>query len=138
MAGLRRFGVSADKDLVERFDRHIKKKGYANRCEALRDLMRAALVEEAWESNAQAVGTVTLVYNHHDPGLEAQLTDIQHRAHGNVVANMHSHLDHDNCLEVVMLRGKAKVIKRLADRLISAKGVKHGRLVMSAGGKALP
>jgi len=137
MVELKRFGVSIEEDLLDKFDRLIKKHGYENRCEALRDLMREALVEEAWDGNAETVGTVTLVYDHHDPGLEGRLTDVQHDYHEVVVSGMHSHLNHRDCLEVVILRGRAKVIKELANKLISAKGVKHGQLVMSAAGKAL-
>jgi len=132
-----RFGVSVAEDLLARFDRLIARKGYPNRCEALRDLMRKALIEQAWETNANTVATVTLVYDHHDPGLESHLTEVQHHAHENVVAAMHSHLDEHNCLQVVILRGKAKDIRPLADKLISAKGVKHGEVVMTAAGKAL-
>jgi CopG family transcriptional regulator, nickel-responsive regulator len=136
MAQLKRFGVSIEEDLLEKFDRLIRKRGYENRCEALRDLMREALVEQAWDGNAETVGTVTLVYDHHDPGLEGRLTDIQHDFHEVVVSGMHSHLNHRDCLEVIILKGKARVIRDLADKLISAKGVKHGQLVMSAAGTA--
>lgn len=137
MAELKRFGVSIEEDLLKKFDALIKKRGYANRCEALRDLMRESLIEEAWQSNGEAVGTVTLVYDHHDPGLGGRLTDIQHDYHEIVVSGVHSHLNHHDCLEVIILKGKAKRIKDLADRLICAKGVKHGRLVMSGAGETL-
>jgi CopG family nickel-responsive transcriptional regulator len=123
--------VSVEKELLGKFDRLIARKGYANRCEALRDLMRQALIEKAWDENALTVATVTLVYDHHDPGLEAALTEIQHHHHENVVAAMHSHLDEHDCLQVIILRGKAKAIKHLADELIAAKGVKHGDMVMT-------
>jgi CopG family transcriptional regulator, nickel-responsive regulator len=136
MAELKRFGVSVEEDLIERFDRLIKKRGYANRCEALRDLMREALIEEAWETNAETVGTVTLLYDHHDPGLGQRLTDIQHDYHEVVISGVHSHLNHHDCLEVIILKGKAQTIKALADKLISTKGVKHGRLVRSGSGTA--
>lgn len=137
MDKLTRFGVSVEKELLGKFDRLIEKKGYANRCEALRDLMRKALIEKAWDENVSVVATVTLVYDHHDPGLEAQLTEIQHHHHDTVVAAMHSHLDERDCLQVIILRGKAKGVKHLADELIAAKGVKHGDVIMTAGGKAL-
>ena len=135
---LKRFGVSVDAALLAKFDRFAGKRGYANRCEALRDLMRKALVKEAWNTNAVTVATVTIIYDHHDPGLSDELTRIQHDFHKNVVASMHAHIDSHDCMEVIMLRGRAKGIKKLADSLISAKGVKHGELVMSAAGKALP
>ena len=137
MGAVARFGVSVEKELLAKFDRLIEKKGYANRSEALRDLMRRALIERAWDENAATVATVTLVYDHDDPGLEAELTEIQHHHHDNVVAAMHSHLDEHDCLQVIILRGKAKAIKHLADELIAAKGVKHGDMVMTAGGKAI-
>ena len=137
MGALKRFGVSVEKELLAKFDRLIARKGYTNRCEALRDLMRATLIEKAWTDNAPTVATVTLVYDHHDPGLEAELTEIQHHHHENVVAAMHSHLDEEDCLQVIILRGKARAIKKLADALISAKGVKHGDTVMTAGGRVL-
>jgi len=137
MGQLVRFGVSVEKDLIGRFDRLIARRGYANRCEALRDLMRQALIEKAWDEDAPVVATVTIVYDHHDPGLEAELTEIQHHHHDSVVAAMHSHLDAHDCLQVVILRGKAKAVKHLAEELIAAKGVKHGGMVMTAGGSAI-
>ncbi len=134
---VKRFGVSVEADLLKSFDNLIAKRGYANRCEALRDLMRQALVDEAWDRNAEIVGTITLVYDHHDPGLVAELTHLQHHHSANVIATMHAHVNRDDCVEAVLVRGKAKAIKRLADALISTKGVKHGQLAMSAAGKAL-
>lgn len=128
---LKRFGVSIESRLLAGFDKLIARRGYATRSEAIRELMRKSLIDEAWNANGPAVATVTLVYDHHDPGLEGTLTDIQHHHHGLVVAAMHSHLDHENCLQVIILRGKAKVIRRVADALISAKGVKHGEMVMT-------
>jgi len=138
MARMTRFGVSVEKGLLAEFDRLIARRGYPTRCEALRDLMRQALISQAWDENVQTAATVTLVYDHNDPGLEAKLTDIQHHFHDNVVAAMHSHLDEHDCLQVIILKGKAKAIRKMADALISAKGVKHGDIVMTAAGKALP
>ncbi len=137
MAGMTRFGVSVEEELISAFDRLIARRGYANRSEAIRDLMRKTLVEKAWDANAETVATVTLVYDHHDPGLEAVLTEIQHESHKSVVASEHTHLNRHDCLEVVILKGRAKVIRDLADRLIAAKGVKHGEVVTTAAGKAL-
>ncbi len=138
MSTLVRFGVSVEKELIERFDRLIEDKGYGNRSEAIRDLMRGELVAEKWRvGNRQAVGTLTVIYDHSRTEVEKQLTGMQHAAHGNVISSMHVHLDKERCLEVIALRGKAKEIKRLADRLLSRKGVKHGQLVMTTQGDEL-
>jgi len=130
---LSRIGVSIDSDLLDRFDGYIASKGYENRSEAFRDLIRDHLVESAVVSPAaQVVGTVTLIYDHHKRLLPEKLTDIQHKHHDVVISTVHAHLDHHNCLEVVVLRGKSKDVQKLADELISTKGVQHGRLVMSS------
>ena len=133
MGDLSRIGVSIDADLLRRFDSFIADKGYENRSEAFRDLIRERLVDSAVIGpNAFVVGTVTLVYDHHTRLLPEKLTDIQHEHHDIIISTMHAHLDHENCLEVIVLRGKSKDVQRLADRLISTKGVQHGRLVMSS------
>lgn len=133
MAELSRIGVSIDADLLRRFDSYISDKGYQNRSEAFRDLIRDRLVDSAVIGpNAFVVGTVTLIYDHHTRLLPEKLTDIQHEHHDIIISTMHAHLDHENCLEVIVLRGKSKDVQRLADRLISTKGVQHGRLVMSS------
>jgi CopG family nickel-responsive transcriptional regulator len=132
---LSRIGVSLDSELLRRFDSFISDRGYENRSEAFRDLIRDRLVGFAVEaSNAMVVGTVTLIYDHHTRLLPEKLADLQHESHQVVISTLHAHLDHDTCLEVVLLRGKSKVVQRLADQLISTKGVQHGRLVMSAPG----
>jgi len=133
MAELSRIGVSIDSDLLHRFDSYIADQGYENRSEAFRDLIRDRLVGSAVvASNAWVVGTVTLIYDHHKRLLPEKLADIQHDHHEIVISTLHAHLDHERCLEVVILRGKSKEVQHLADRLISAKGVQHGRLVMSS------
>jgi CopG family transcriptional regulator, nickel-responsive regulator len=133
MGDLSRIGVSIDSELLGRFDRFIADKGYENRSEAFRDLIRAQLVGSAVVApNALVVGTVTLIYNHHTRLLPEKLTDLQHAHHGVVISTLHAHLDGDSCLEVVVLRGKSKDVQHLGDLLISTKGVQHGRLVMSA------
>ncbi len=131
MAELSRIGVSIDSDLLHRFDSYIAGKGYENRSEAFRDLIRDRLVESAVVAG-NVVGTVTLIYDHHTRLLPEKLTDLQHEYHDVVISTLHAHLDHERCLEVVILRGKSKRVQQLADRLISIKGVQHGRLVMSA------
>ena len=133
MGILSRIGVSIDSDLLQRFDAFITDKGYENRSEAFRDLIRDRLVDSAVVSgNSFVVGTVTLIYDHHTRLLPEKLTDLQHESHDLIISTLHAHLDHENCLEVVVLRGNSKDVQKLADRLISTKGVQHGRLVMSA------
>jgi CopG family nickel-responsive transcriptional regulator len=133
-----RFGVSIDKVLIERFDRLIKKKGYTNRSEAIRDLIRDNLVSEEWESSStETVGTITIVYSHDTKELTDTLTDLQHHYYDSIVSSMHIHIDEHNCLEVIVVRGKSGEIKAIADRLISTKGVKHGKLSLTTTGKHL-
>src|SRR5271157_5195194 len=125
--------VSINTDLLHRFDSFIADQGYENRSEAFRDLIRDRLVGSVVIApTALVVGTVTLIYNHHTRLLPEKLTDLQHESHAIVISTLHAHLDHENCLEVVLLRGKSKDVQKLADRLISTKGVQHGRLVMSS------
>ncbi len=133
MGDLSRIGVSIDSELLRRFDSFIADKGYENRSEAFRDLIRDRLVGSAViAANTRVVGTVTLIYDHHTRLLPEKLTDLQHENHEIVISTLHAHLDHESCLEVVVLRGKSKDVQKLADRLISTKGVQHGRLVMSS------
>lgn len=128
-----RFGVSIDEKLLERFDELIGEKGYANRSEAIRDLIRDTLVAEKWEKGKDAVGSLTLVYDHHVRGVDDKLTDLQHEHYTSVIASMHAHLDEHNCMEVIIIKGKTDDIKRIADSLIASRGVKHGKLVMTTG-----
>jgi CopG family nickel-responsive transcriptional regulator len=127
--------VAIDTGLLERFDRLIAGRGYTNRSEAFRDMIREELVEQSWESpESQVVGTVTLVYDHHARLLGEKLTGIQHEYHRSVLSTLHVHLDHDLCLEVIVIRGRAGAVRSLADALISTKGVKHGRLTLTTSG----
>jgi CopG family transcriptional regulator, nickel-responsive regulator len=133
MTDLSRTGVSIDAGLLKQFDQFIQSRGYANRSEALRDLIRDHLVATSVVApDAEVVGTVTLIYDHHSRLLPEKLTDIQHEHHEAIISTVHAHLDHDTCLEVVVVKGKSKLIQNLADLLISTKGVQHGRLVMSS------
>jgi CopG family nickel-responsive transcriptional regulator len=135
MSNLVRFGVSIDERLLDRYDELIAERAYVNRSEALRDLIRGALVEEQWElGDAEAVGTVTLVYDHHSHDLADKLTEAQHTHREEIVSTLHVHLDAAHCLEVVVLRGVARDIKRIADGLIGTKGVKHGEFVATTTG----
>lgn len=136
--GLRRFGISLDATLLKDFDGLISKKGYVNRSEAIRDLIRDSLVREEWEEgNRETVGTITIVYSHNTRELVDVLTDLQHRFYTSIISSLHVHLDGHNCLEVLVIRGKGKDIKKIADRLIGTKGVKHGRLSLTTTGKDL-
>ncbi len=133
MSELERFGVSMPADLLAQFDRAIEDAGYANRSEALRDLARRYLVDRRWQkAEGEVVGTITLIYDHHVPGLTGQLTQMQHDAQATVICTTHVHLDHRNCAEVIVVQGEAEDIRHLADRMISTRGVKHGELVCTA------
>ncbi|MBI2393382.1 MAG: nickel-responsive transcriptional regulator NikR [Deltaproteobacteria bacterium] len=131
MSDLVRFGIAVDADLLERFDERIGEKGYANRSEAIRDLIRADLLERSDDPQAPATGTLTLVYDHHVRELTDKLTDMQHDLGHHVISTLHVHLDHDHCLEVVVLRGPAGVIEQAAQRIVATKGVIHGRLTLT-------
>ena len=138
MADLVRFGVSMDGKLLNQFDELIERKSYVNRSEAVRDLVRSALVEDQWtRADEETVGTVTIVYDHHTRELSDKLTEHQHAHHHAIVSALHVHLDEHNCLEVVVLKGKAGEVKKIADELIGAKGVKHGKLVSTTTGRDL-
>jgi CopG family nickel-responsive transcriptional regulator len=135
MSELSRIGVAIDSDLLEKFDHLIASRGYTNRSEAFRDMIRDELVETASEQpDREVVGTVTLVYDHHVRMLSDRLTDMQHDHHHHILSTLHVHLDHDNCLEVLVMRGKSAKVKHIADALISTKGVKHGRMVITTSG----
>jgi CopG family nickel-responsive transcriptional regulator len=137
MANLFRFGISLEKKLLDEFDALIKRENYSNRSEAFRDLIRQELVKEEWRGAGEVVGAITLVYDHHKRELVNKLTDIQHDFQGMIISTQHIHLDHDNCLELIAVRGSPANISRLADTLKSAKGVKHGTLSMSSTGRSL-
>ncbi len=137
MNKLARFGVSLDEDLLAEFDRLIERRSYTNRSEAIRDLIRDSLVGQEWNENRDTVATITFVYDHHVPDLTRKLTHIQHDVQAHILAGMHVHLDHDHCLEVLVARGKGAAIRKVADALLSVKGVKHGKLTMTTTGKGL-
>jgi CopG family transcriptional regulator, nickel-responsive regulator len=138
MSELSRIGVAIDSELLGKFDRLIASRGYSNRSEAFRDLIRDELVQKTWEHpDSMVVGTVTLVYDHHVRLLNEKLTDLQHSHFHHILSTLHVHLDHDNCLEVLVVRGKAAAVKKIADALISTKGVKHGRLTLTSTGAGL-
>ena len=129
-----RFGVSIVEPLLEKFDALIEEKGYTNRSEAIRDLIRDKLVEYEWEKNAgteDAIGTITIIYDHHTREIGDKLTDIAHDNHDLVISTMHVHLTHTSCLEVMVVKGTGDQIRSFADTLISIRGVKHGKLVIT-------
>lgn len=131
-----RFGVSLDKDLLGKFDKLCGERKYANRSEAIRDLIRNELVKEEWsKGRGQVSGVISIVYDHHKRELVDHLINIQHDHQSLIIASQHIHLDHDNCLEVIIIKGAPPAIKSLASRLRSVKGVKHGELVMTTVGK---
>jgi CopG family transcriptional regulator, nickel-responsive regulator len=127
-----RFGVSVEPELLKKFDALIKKEGYANRSEAIRDLIRKNLiVEKQKDINKNAIGTLTMVYDHHTGNLTNKLLQIQHDHTNEILTTTHVHIDHDNCLEVLVLEGKIKNIQQLSDSIKSLKGIKHGELVIT-------
>jgi len=138
MSELTRFGVSIDSQLIKKFDALVARKGYATRSEAIRDMIRDSLVEQEWESeDRETVGTITIVYNHHTRELEHALTDMQHKSFHQIVSALHVHLDAHNCLEVLVVKGMSREIRKIADRLIGTRGVKHGKLTTTTTGKEL-
>ncbi len=138
MGILSRIGIALDSDLLKRFDRSISQRGYTNRSEAFRDLIRDRLVSEQTAApESPVVGTVTLIYDHHASGITEKLTEVQHANHELVVSTSHAHLDHDSCLEVLIVHGKSAQVAQFADCLIGLKGVQHGRLVMTVPAHAL-
>jgi CopG family transcriptional regulator, nickel-responsive regulator len=127
-----RFGVAMEEELLARFDGLIEKRGYPNRSEALRDLVRHELDHDAWEFGGRIVATVTLIYDHHVRELTERLTEIQHDFGSRIISTLHVHLDHDHCMEVIAARGPSAEIKRLAERLLGAKGVLSGDVTAAA------
>jgi CopG family transcriptional regulator, nickel-responsive regulator len=138
MNNIVRFGVSIDEKLLSRFDTIITGKGYVNRSEAIRDLIRDMLVsEDIANPESESIGTLTLVYSHDVHELSEKLNDIQHHYHRIIVSTTHIHLDEHNCLEVLILRGKARDVQTIADKLLAIKNVRHGKLSVTSAGKNL-
>jgi CopG family nickel-responsive transcriptional regulator len=127
-----RFGVSIEPELLKKFDKVIKKEGYANRSEAIRDLIRKNLITEGKKDpNTNAIGTLTMIYDHHTGNLTNKLLEVQHDHHNEILTTTHVHIDHHNCLEVLVIKGKTRNIQSLADNIKALKGIKHGELVLS-------
>lgn len=133
-----RFSVSLPRRLLRQLDEMARQKGYDNRSHAVADMVRDQLVEHQQHlGHREIAGTITLVYDHHKPHLQEVLTGLQHAQRENIISSLHVHLDHDHCLEVLVVRGQASLIKSMSDRLIGAKGVKHGKLTVTTTGKDL-
>lgn len=137
MAGLVRFGVSLEKDLLAHFDSHLKDKKYTNRSEAIRDLIREDLIKKQWQESGEIAGTITMIYDHHKRELVNKVTDIQHNFGDIIISTQHIHLDHHNCLEIIAVKGRPRKAHELSDTLRAVKGVKHATLNMSSTGRDL-
>ncbi len=134
---LKRFSISLEKTLLETFDRFISEHQYDNRSEAIRDLIRKSLVKKEWQADKQVMGLISLVYDHHQPNLQEKITEAQHDFHHHIISSTHVHMDHDNCMEVIIVKGKAGEVQKLANSLIALRGIRDGNLTMSSTGKAL-
>ena len=133
-----RSSISLPRGLLKDLDEMIRRKGVANRSLAIADMVRDSLVEHRQHSDdREIVGTITLVFDHHKRDLQSLMTDVQHDHHHVIIATMHVHLDHDNCLEMIAVRGKASMVRKIADALIALKGIKHGKLTVTSTGKDL-
>lgn len=129
---IKRFGVSIEPSLLKKFDKSIKKEGYTNRSEAIRDIIRKNLIiEQSMNPDIECIGTLTMIYNHHTGNLTNKLLEIQHDHNNQILSTTHIHIDHNNCLEVLVLKGKNKKIQNLSNRIKSLKGIKHGDLVIT-------
>lgn len=137
MSKLIRFGVSLEEDLLNKFDRHIKRKKYTNRSEAIRDLIRSELIKEEWTENKEVTGAITIVYDHHTRDLVNKVLDVQHDHHDCILSTQHIHLDHHNCFEIIVTKGKSREIEDLYLKLKSLKSVKHAGFLMATKGNDL-
>ncbi len=129
---VKRFGVSLEESLLEKLDNLVKQNKFPNRSQAIRFLINNNIVEEKWEENKDVAGAIVLVYDHHKRDLQTKSTDVQHDYHNLILSVQHVHLDHNNCLETIAVKGKANELSALANELIALKGIKHGKLVMSS------
>jgi CopG family nickel-responsive transcriptional regulator len=133
-----RFSTTIAPKLLEQFDKILEERGYANRSEGIRDLIRNFIVASEWErEEGEAVGSLTLLYDHDVRGVSDKLVELQHTHHTNILSSMHVHLDEHNCLEVLIIRGQAKEIRNISDALIASRGVKHGKLTMTSTGEGI-
>ncbi len=135
MSELVRFGVSLEKELLERFDNLIRSRKYTNRSEALRDMIRQELLKQEWEAGGEVAGAITFIYDHHTRELLSKITDIQHDSQEVIISTQHIHLDHHHCLEIIAVKGRVKKVLKLADLLKAIKGVRHCALSMTGSGE---
>lgn len=134
---LKRFTVSMEDTLLDDFDNFIRERKYQNRSEALRDLIRDRIIERQWQADKDVMGVISLVYDHHQHKLQEKVTEVQHGFHHQIVSTTHVHMDHHNCLEVIIVRGKAGEVRELADSLKALRGVRNASLSMGSTGKGL-
>ena len=134
---LKRFSISLEETLLEKFDRYILAHQYDNRSEAIRDLIRKVMVKKEWDADKQVMGVISLVFDHHEPRLQEKITLVQHDYHHHIISSTHVHMDHDNCMEVIIVKGQAGDVQELADRLTALRGIRDGNLAMSSTGKSL-
>ena len=134
---LKRFSISMDEELLARFDKFIRERRYVNRSEAVRDLIRRELVSDEWAQDKEVAGVVTMVYDHPQPQVQQRLTGIQHQYYTIITSTTHVHMDHHNCLEVVIAKGRASVVREMAEQMLAMRGVKSGKLTMASTGQDL-
>ncbi len=135
---IKRFSISLDEKLLTKFDDYIIRRQYDNRSEAIRDMIRKSFIQAEWENiDKEVMGVISLVYDHHQPQLQERVTELQHGYHHNIISTTHIHMDHDNCLEVIIIRGKSPEVQELAEKLNAIRGVKDTHLAMSSTGEAL-
>ena len=132
-----RITISVEPPLLAKFENYITSNGYPSRSEAIKSLMRQALVEEEWEQGADVAGTISLVYDHHKPGTMEKLVDVQHDFGDLIVCSQHVHLDHHNCMEVLVVRGRSVEIRDILAKLKTVKGIKHSALMMATTGEGV-
>ena len=137
MSKLTRFSVSIPDNLLQKFDKHVEEEHYPTRSKAITDLISTTLINKSWAGNAEVAGAVVLVYDHHKKDLGRKMAELQHDFHHVVISTQHVHLDHDNCLEIVVVKGTPSEVQELSSRLRTAKGIKHGSLVMTTTGRGL-
>lgn len=126
-----RFGVSLEKELLEALDSYVEQNSFANRSQAIRHIVNDHITDTKWQCNNLVAGSITLVFDHHKRGLVEQLTEVQHRYHSVIISSQHVHFDHDLCMEIIAVKGRAAILTELADKLIAIKGIRHGKLTMS-------
>jgi CopG family nickel-responsive transcriptional regulator len=137
MSAIVRFGVSLDGKLLSQFDSLIRGKNYTNRSEAVRDLIRQELIRKEWEVGGDVAGAITLIYDHHRKDVLGKVIDVQHDDQDLIISTQHIHLDHNNCLEIIAVQGRARDVIKLAATLKSIKGVRHSSLNMASTGKEI-